>query len=75
MYTVEFEHDVTTITIMDESGLHGDLIVDAFDDLVYIRQYDPEMDLDFVLEIGPKQWEDLINAIHSPEGMFKTITK
>ena len=73
MYTVEFDHDEICITVMDDFGTHGDLIVNSFDDLVYIRQYDPETDTDFIIEISPEMWEELISAIHSKEGFFKRV--
>ena len=75
MFTNEFDHDLTTITIMDETGEVGDLIIDAFDDIVYIRQYDEELEMDTILEITPAMFDDLINAIHSTEGSFRTFNK
>ena len=75
MFTNEFDHDLTTITIMDETGESNDLIVDAFDDIVYIRQYDNDLEMDTILMISTAMFDDLINAIHSPEGMHKTIDK
>lgn len=70
MFTVEFDHDEVCITVMDDSGHHGDLKVHAFDDIVYITQYDPDTDSDTILEINPEMWEELLTAIHSPEGFF-----
>ena len=75
MFSVEFDHDEVCITIMDDTGVHGDLKVHAFDDLVYIRQWDPEQEVDQVLEINPDMWEELIAAIHSPEGFFMRTRK
>jgi hypothetical protein len=75
MFTNEFDHDLTTITIMDETGEHSDLIIDAFDDVVYIRQYDEDWDGDTILEITTDMFNDLINAIHSTEGSFRTVNK
>jgi hypothetical protein len=73
MYTVEFDHDEICITVMDDTGVHGDLKVYAFDDLVYIAQDDPELDTQHILEINPDMWEELIAAINSPEGFFKRV--
>ena len=70
MFSVEFDHDEVCITVMDDTGVHGDLKIHAFDDIVYITQYDQDLDIDNVLEINPDQWEELIAAIHSPEGFF-----
>jgi hypothetical protein len=75
MFTNEFDHDLTTITIMDETGENSDLIIDAYDDVVYIRQYDEEYEIDTILEITPDMFNDLINAIHSTEGSFRTFNK
>jgi len=70
MFSVEFDHDEVCITVMDDTGVHGDLKIHAFDDIVYLTQYDQDLDIDNVLEINPDQWEELIAAIHSPEGFF-----
>lgn len=70
MYSVEFDHDEICITIVDDANEHGDLKVYAFDDLVYITQEDPDLDTQTILEINPDMWEQLLMAIHSPEGVF-----
>lgn len=70
MFSVEFDHDEVCITVIDDTGVHGDLRVHAFDDLVYLTQYDADLDKEYILEINPEMWEELISAIHSPEGVF-----
>lgn len=70
MFSVEFDFDEVCITVMDDLGNHGDLKVHAFDDLVYITQWDPETETQSILEINPEMWEELMTAIHSPEGFF-----
>lgn len=75
MFSVEFDHDEICITVMDDTGHHGDLKVHAFDDLVYITQWDPETETQDILEINPEMWEELIAAIHSPEGFFMRTRK
>lgn len=75
MYSVEFDWDEVCITVMDDTGVHGDLKIYAFDDLVYITQDDPELDVQHILEINPDMWEELISAIHSPEGFFMRTRK
>jgi hypothetical protein len=70
MFSVEFDHDEICITVMDDTGVHGDLKIHAFDDIVYLTQYDADLDVDHILEINPDQWEQLLMAIHSPEGVF-----
>jgi len=75
MFSVEFDHDEVCITVMDDNGNHSDLIVNSFDDLVYIRQFDEETNTDNIIEISPEMWEELIAAVHSKEGFFKTERK
>jgi|TARA_B100001094_G_C17816305_1_gene616280 hypothetical protein len=75
MFTNEFDHDLTTITVMDETGENSDLIIDAYDDVVYIHQYDEDYEIDTIIEITPDMFNDLINAIHSTEGSFRTFNK
>jgi|TARA_B110000305_G_scaffold173594_1_gene191874 hypothetical protein len=70
MFTVEFDHDNVNITIIDDSGHHEDIIIDAFDDIVYIQQHDQELDSTSIIDISPGMWEELIAAIDSPEGAF-----
>jgi len=60
---------------MDETGENSDLIIDAYDDVVYIHQYDEDYEIDTIIEITPDMFNDLINAIHSTEGSFRTFNK
>ena len=73
MYSVEFDHDEICITVMDDTGIHGDIKVRSYDDVVYITQDDEDLDCEFVLEMNPAMWEELISAIQSPEGFFKRV--
>lgn len=70
IYTVEFDMDEVGIHIIDEGANHEDLIVNAFDDIVFIRQWNEEFQRFDVIDISPSQWEELISAIDSPEGAF-----
>jgi len=70
MYTVEFDHDDVEITVIDDSGYYEDLKIDAFDDIVYIRQWNEENDRFSTVAVSVQMWEELIAAIQSPEGAF-----
>ena len=70
MFSVEFDWDEVCITVMDDTGVHGDLKIHSFDDIVYITQDDPELDTVQLLEINPAMWEELMTALHSSEGFF-----
>ena len=72
MYTVEFDQDDIEITILDDSNNYEDLKIDAFTDIVYIRQWNEELDKFNIIAISPEMWEELIAAIQSPEGAFVT---
>ena len=75
MFSVEFDHDEICITIMDDTGEYGDLKIHSFDDVVFLCQDDPELDTQQILEVNPEMWEELITAIHSPEGFFMRTRK
>ena len=63
--------DEVEIHIIDEEANHEDLIVNAFDDIVFIRQWNEEFKRFDVIDISPSQWEELICALDSPEGAFR----
>ena len=70
MFTVEFDHDNIEITVLDDTDGYEDLKVDAFDDIVYIRQWNEDLGEFNVVVISPKMWEELIAAVQGPEGSF-----
>jgi hypothetical protein len=70
IFTVEFEHDEVCITCVDEEANHEDLIVNSFDDIVFIRQWNQDIETFEVVTISPSQWEELIESINSTEGAF-----
>jgi hypothetical protein len=70
MYTVEFDHDEVIITILDDSGSLPDLIINSYEDGVYITQMDEDGDYDDILNITPEMWQELILAINSSEGAY-----
>lgn len=72
MFTIEFDHDEIEITIIDDEASYEDLKIHSFDDIVYIRQYDEEIDRMKTIAISPSQWEDLINSMNQTEGAFIT---
>lgn len=70
MYTVEYEHDVIEIVVLDDSGYEGDIKVELEDEGVFISQFCTIMDEEQNIRISHKQWEELLAAVHSPEGAF-----
>lgn len=70
MFTVEMDWDETAITVLDPDGEHEDIQVIAYDDIVYIRQYDEDMDRFILMSVSPKQYLQLMRAFSLPEGAY-----
>ncbi len=75
MFTIEMDHDEITITLLDDTGGYADVIINSFDDIVYIRQFEEEDGAPQAVALSPQMWEELIAAIHSPQGAFLTVKK
>ncbi len=75
MFTIEMDYDEITITLLDDTGSYADVIINSFDDIVYIRQFEEEDGAPQAVALSPQMWEELIAAIHSPEGAFLTVKK
>jgi len=75
MFTIEMDHDEITITLLDDTGGYADVIINSFDDIVYIRQFEEEDGAPQAIALSPQMWEELIAAIQSPEGAFLTVKK
>ncbi len=75
MYSVEMEHDEITITVMDDHGNYSDLIINSFDDIVYIRQFEDDKPMPQSIALSPQMWEELILSFQSHEGFFKTVNR
>jgi len=75
MYTVEMDLDEITITLLDDSGNYTDVIINSFDDIVYIRQFEENSKTPQAIAMSPEMFNELISAIHSPEGAFRTVQK
>jgi hypothetical protein len=70
MYTVEFDDDNIEIVIVDDEQRYEDLRVDAFTDIVYLRQWNEDSHSFEVITLSPQMWEQLMHSMHSPEGAF-----
>lgn len=72
MYTVEFEHDASIVTSMDERDRFEDVeMVLGEDGTVFIRQYEEMMDSHQLIVMSYQQLLDVVAALNSTEGMFK----
>jgi hypothetical protein len=76
MFTIEHDFDATVITLIDdgvESGipLQEDLIIEAFEDCIVLRQVDATTDSPVVITLSLSQVKDLAAALDLPEGSYK----
>ena len=71
MYTVEFESDASVITTLDQKDEYEDIEVILGDDgVVFMRQYEPEMDSYQMLIMSSQQFLDIMAAYKSKEGAY-----
>ena len=70
MWTTEFDWDETAITVLDESGSYEDVQVLMYEDIVYIRQWFEEMQRFSVIQMTPKQFNEMNLAMSHSDGAF-----
>lgn len=71
MFTVEFEHDASIVTTLDQQDAFEDVeMVLADDGTIYIRQFDEQLEEYQMIYMSAQQWLDLITAYQSPEGAY-----
>lgn len=79
MFTIEHEFDATVITLVDEGDvdmpLQEDLIIEAFEDCVVLRQVDVQTDEPVVITLSLAQVRDLGAALDLPEGSYRLERK
>lgn len=75
MFTIEHEFDATVITLVDEGDagmpLQEDVIIEAFEDCVVIRQVDEMTDEPQIITLSMAQIADLAAALDLPEGSYR----
>lgn len=70
MFTIEMEHDETLVTILDENDFYEDVQFSIFDDIVYIRQWNEELDLFETIVMSPDMFDEFRKALDLPEGAY-----
>jgi hypothetical protein len=76
MFTVEFEYDEFVVTLVDDTAKLEDTTVIINDDVVYIRQWNPRRAKYDLINLTPKMFEELQQAMNQPEGAyFIEVTK
>ncbi len=75
MFTIEHEFDATVITLVDEGDagmpLQEDLIIEAFEDCVVLRQIDETTDQPQIITLSMAQLRDLAAALDLPEVSYR----
>lgn len=73
MWTNEFLSDKSVTTLLDDTGNVDDVILTIDDDgYAFIEQYSDE-DLLGLIVMPPKMFSELIKALNSPEGAFRSV--
>ncbi len=79
MFTIEHDFDATVITLVDEgvttAALQEDITIEAFEDCVVLRQFDPRMDEPVSITLSMAQLADLAAALDLPEGSYRIAGK
>lgn len=71
MFTVEFEHDASVITSLDETDRCEDVqMILADDGIVFLRQFEDGLDEHQLITMTYQQLLDLFVSLQSTEGAF-----
>lgn len=75
MFTNEFEFDSTVTTILDETDGYEDVQLHIDDGGVFIRQFNEEHKQYDLIVMTHKMFYELMAAMRTTEGMYKTFLK
>lgn len=75
MFTVEMDHDETTVTVLDNHGNWDDVELILYDDVVYIRQYDSELDVMQMIAMSPEMFHEILMSMNHSVGAYITRHK
>jgi len=76
VFTVEFESDASVIRTLDDTGEMSDVeMIIADDDVVFMRQWDEDLQKYEMLVMTYQQLLELFISIHQTEGAFRTFKK
>lgn len=76
MFTNEFEYDRTVTTLLDESGVHSDVIITIESDgYVFVEQEDEDGAVTNLICMPPHMFKEMIEALNAPEGAYRLEEK
>ena len=70
MFTVEFDEDETSITILDDTGELEDIQVLLYDDYCFIRQWNEKAQRFDLVSMKAEMYLKLMQAWSLPEGAY-----
>lgn len=75
MFTIEMDWDETAITILDQEGEHEDVQFLIYEDIVYIRQWDEDMQRNIMITMSPSMFDELMVVNNLPAGAYMFMNK
>lgn len=73
MITIEFDHDETLITIMDNTGELEDVSALLYEDYCHIRQWNERKQMFDVVSLKPEMYLKLMKAFNLSEGTYDLV--
>jgi hypothetical protein len=70
MFTIEMQWDELSIRILDQTGEHEDVEFLVYDDIVYIRQWDEDLEKHILIAMSPIMFDELVASTELPEGSY-----
>lgn len=74
MFTIEFDHDETLITVLDETGELDDISALLYDDYCHIRQWNEKLQRFDVITMTPTMYLKLMKAWNLPQGAYDIVS-
>lgn len=70
MFTVEMDDEKTVIVVLDDEGVHDEMWVYIYDDIVYIRQMNEDTNKVELVTLSPQQFYALMKAMKKGNGVY-----
>ncbi|MEI4260210.1 hypothetical protein [Roseovarius sp. D0-M9] len=76
MFSIEHDFDATVVTLVDEgpAPLQEDVVIEAFEECIAIRQFDARQGEMRTVTLSMAQLRDLGAALNLPEGVYTSAT-
>jgi hypothetical protein len=70
MFTVETNFDHSKVTVLDSEDEEEDIIVEFYDDSIFIRQWDDELAYYNFIVLSPEMFDKMLFALQCPDGAY-----